>query len=169
MGMFDVALHAPMNLPFLSDYYNQLVFNGMVLPDDKMKTLWLMFFGESGPKPGGVQRWSLFFAPSSASRGWTSGQPPAREVRVRDVEVKESITGDVVAAEVTFRLYNEGRADSEFVGDIAVPDGVLVSGYWLEVGGQRKAGRIVEKKTAQWVYHMIRGSVLAWCEATAGI
>ena len=34
--------------------------------------------------------------------------------------------------------------------------GVLVSGYWLDVEGEQKPGRLYEKRAAMWVYHMIR-------------
>jgi hypothetical protein len=144
-------------LPFLSDFYNALVFNGMVLPDDKMETLHRVFFGEAAPKPKQTGNWSLFLAPRSASRGWGGRRtPPPRQVDLQDVAVAETVSNDVVTATVTLSLKNTGPANAEYVTDIAIPDGVLVSGYWLDVAGQRKPGRIVEKKTAQWVYHMIR-------------
>ncbi len=33
-------------LPFISTFYNKVVFNGMVLPDHKMNEMYLMFFGQ---------------------------------------------------------------------------------------------------------------------------
>jgi hypothetical protein len=57
---------------------------------------------------------------------------------------------------VKLDLTNNGPANSEFVGTLAVPEGILVSGFWLDVAGKRKPGTIIEKKTALWVYHMIR-------------
>ncbi len=144
-------------LPFLSDYYNALVFNGMVLPDDKMQTLHRMFFGADAPKPGKGGEWSLLMAPRARSRGWRGARTtPSRTIQFQDLTVEENQTNDLVRASLLLTLKNQGPADSEFVTDIVLPDGVLVSGYWLDVAGQRKPGRIVEKKTAQWVYHMIR-------------
>jgi hypothetical protein len=145
-------------LPFLSDYYNHLVFNGMVLPDDKMQLLHRMFFGADLPKPRKDGQWSLLMAPRGRNRGWSGARsiPPPRAVQLQDVAVEESDTNDLVHATVSLTLKNQGAANSEFVTEIVLPDGVLVSGYWLDVAGQRKPGRIVEKKTAQWVYHMIR-------------
>jgi hypothetical protein len=145
-------------LPFLSDYYNALVFNNMVLTEDKTRTLHRMFFGEAEPQAGKRERWSLFLSPRAESR-WRErsrrAEPP-RQVELREVTLDESATDDVIKAAVTLSMQNTGPFNSEFTTEIAIPDGVLVTGYWLDCQGKRKPGRLVEKKTAEWVYHMIR-------------
>ncbi len=143
-------------LPFLSDYYNKLVFNGMVLPDDKMQLIHRMFFGKEAPTKQLNRHWNPFATPRSQWRGGGRQVLPPRDVLLQEVTVTESQTNDLVRTSLILTLKNQGPASSEFAADIVLPDGVLVSGYWLDVAGHRKPGRIVEKKTAQWVYRMIR-------------
>lgn len=145
-------------LPFLSDYYNRLVFNGLVLPDDKTQLLYRLYFGHEEPKPDTRRQWSLFLAPNSRARGRSNAgrTEPPRQVQLAGLDVQEVRTNDLIRASLTLSMTNSGPGNSEYVADLVIPDGVLVSGYWLEVAGQRKTGKMVEKKTAQWVYHMIR-------------
>ena len=146
-------------LPFLSDAYNGLVFNGMVLPDDKIETLSRAILGKPPLPPAKSDRFSLFLAPRSAARwGGGANRPlPPRDVTLRPPAPPEFVvTNGVRRSTVKLELANNGPVNSEFVGKLTVPNGVLVSGFWLDVAGKRKPGLIVEKKTALWVYHMIR-------------
>lgn len=146
-------------LPFLSDAYNAMVFNGMVLPDSKVETLSRALLGKPPRPPTKSERFSLFLAPRSLAR-WSGGVNaplPPRDVALRPPAPPETVvTSGVRRSTVKLELTNHGPANSEFVGKLRAPDGVLVSGFWLDVAGKRKPGLIVEKKTALWVYHMIR-------------
>ena len=146
-------------LPFISDAYNHLVFNGMVLPDSKVETLSRSLLGKPPRPPTKSERFSLFLAPRSLAR-WSGGANaplPPRDVTLRPPAPPESaVTNGVRRSTVKLELSNNGPTNSEFVGKLTVPEGVVVSGFWLDVAGKRKPGQIVEKKTALWVYHMIR-------------
>lgn len=146
-------------LPFLSDAYNQFVFNGMILPDDKVEILSRALCGQPAPLTHKSDRFSLFFAPRSISH-WGGGANralPPRNVTLQPPVIDTYVVSNGVGRSLMkLELVNTGPANSEFVGTMKLPDGVLVSGFWLDVAGKRKAGAIIEKKTALWVYHMIR-------------
>ena len=145
-------------LPFLTDAYNQFVFEGMVLPDDKMETLSRALLGKPAPRPEKSDRFSLFLAPRSLTHwGGANRALPPRNVTLRPpVLDAHAASNGVARSTVKLELANAGPANSEFEGTLTLPDGVLVSGFWLDVAGKRKPGSIVERKTALWVYHMIR-------------
>ncbi len=145
-------------LPFVSDAYDRLVFNGMVLPDDKMETLSRVLLGRPARRADKPTRFSLFLAPRALTH-WGSATRALlpRNVAIQPPALPETVvTNGVRRSTVKLELTNNGPANSEFVGTLKAPDGVLVSGFWLDVGGKRKAGTIAEKKTALWIYHMIR-------------
>jgi hypothetical protein len=148
------------DMPFLSEAYEQVVFGGMVLPDDKMERLHRVFFGE-----GIAARSATAHAPSifrmASGRQPSRGPlrpvpPPARDVRLAEAITQTSGEGGCQRARVTLRMENPSPSQGEFVADLALPPGVLVSGYWLNVGKEQVPGRIFEKKSALWVYQMIR-------------
>ena len=145
-------------VPFLSDIYNSLVFDGMVLPDYKVKKVYQVLFGdEEIPKMIEGMGWNIFGPRARrAGRGGRNVRLPDRNVSLLNIDVTEEKDTEVVNAVLKFTMKNNGRAASEFVTDIQIPDGVLVTAYWLNVGQDRVPGRIFERKSAMWVYHMIR-------------
>ncbi len=147
-------------VPFLSEYYNRIVFDNMVLPDYKMKRVYTALFGEDLEQGLDRRRGAmtdLFGTRSGARRAMQGGTPPPpRTVRLADVAVSHNTTNGIALAHVALTLCNTDQWNAEFVADIAVPPGVLVSDYWLDVEGTKVPGRVFERKTAMWVYHMIR-------------
>lgn len=151
-------------VPFLTDYYQALVFDGMILPDHKMDTIALTLFGETLPPPQGQNdnMMSELFGSSRRRRPGTRRQPPppARSVVIDEVTTSRSSVDGSVSVDVAITLRNTtGNDGAEFVAPIRVPAGVSVTGYWLNVNGTNVPGRLTEKKAAQWVYHMIRDTV----------
>ncbi|MBU4198360.1 MAG: MSEP-CTERM sorting domain-containing protein [Verrucomicrobia bacterium] len=146
-------------VPFISDYYNWLVFNGLVLPDYKMDAIELVLSGAKPAKPKINSHFS--FAEIFATRGrsrpaWRSTPAPPRRVELTTVNTNTERAGDVLKTRVQLQMRNGTDNAAEFVTDITVPPGVMVTGYWLNMETNRVPGRIFEKKTAMWVYHMIR-------------
>lgn len=151
-------------LPFLSDYYNWLVFDGLVLPDEKMAHLHRLFLGREMPEASRRMGESLFFgeSPGRSRRSTfmeTRGEapPPPQEVLLEKmVPITEAEDSQTERTRITLTMRNTADAVSEFATTVHVPEGVLVSGFWLHIGPERVPGRIFEKKTALWVYQKIR-------------
>lgn len=146
-------------LPFLTEWYEDTVLDGMVLSDDKLNRLYYTFFGESMPE---VDSSSSLFGSSRASRNVFAGRatsPPPANVLLKDLDHERSAElGDGVRTLVKLTLENPSTVQSEYVTKIDLPEGTVVSGYWLHIGDERVPGQIFEKKTAMWVYRMIRDS-----------
>lgn len=140
-------------LPFISPFYNKVVFNGMVLPDHKMNDIYMMFLGEEMPTSESRVR------PGLGRRLSFRGRPvrmPERNVEISNITIEERREGEFITAEIQLTLANMGAEQSEFASNIQLGLGVMVSGYWLKVGDDKVSGHIFEKKAAMWVYHMIR-------------
>ena len=140
-------------LPFISPFYNKIVFNGMVLPDHKMNDIYMMFFGEE--MPSGEPGMRSGFGRRMSFRT-TPVRMPERKVEISDITTEEHGEGEFIRAEIQLTLTNKGAEQSEFVSNIELGPGVMVSGYWLKVGDEKVKGHIFERKSAMWVYHMIR-------------
>lgn len=147
--------------PLLSSFYSWVVFDNLVLPDDKLGALETAFFGQ----PGGTER-----ADPTQSRWSAAGRSSVRDrtrmparvalprtVVLRDLAVApKSPSRDSAEVTLTFTLENTGATPAEFVQELPLPAGVFVSGFRLHIDGVAVPGRVVEKKTALWVYTMIR-------------
>lgn len=152
--------------PLLSDYYSWLVFDNLVLPDDKIDTLEKNFFNREGssanldPFQHGLD---FFGARSVRDRdSMPRVRPPSREVEIRHQDLRLIPSSeDCTQATLTLQLENVSKdtwGGAEYINQLAVPPGILVNGFRLHINGTPVPGRIFEKKTALWVYTMIRDS-----------
>ncbi|HEX8679811.1 MAG TPA: MSEP-CTERM sorting domain-containing protein, partial [Chthoniobacterales bacterium] len=158
---------AGLNLPFLSDFYTWAVFNNLVLPDDKMNAIHQAFFGRDVPEPP-VNAVGMFAAQAVPRRELREARPvvlPPQNVALVGLAAATVREGSSLRTTFTLDLENTSQRQSEYVTRLTIPEGVFVSGYWLKVGEERVPGRIFEKKTALWVYHMIRD----WTRRDPGI
>lgn len=148
---------AGVQLPFLSGLYNQVVFNGLVLPYDKLQQLHRVFFGVDLEPSRGAPLFREF-----SGRGVMEeterrpGPPPPTAAVLAGLQAAGQETGGMTRLCARLDLENPTGRVTEFVTGLQVPDGVFVSGFWLTIGADRVPGRLVEKKTALWVYRMIR-------------
>lgn len=147
-------------MPALSGYYNWLVFDGLTLPTPKLLGLERALFGAERKSRGGApwssgllgaRRPSLVFDQRTA-------RPAALPdtVSVTDVQARRSNATAVARTSVTITMTNSGPRQSELVGQVELPAGALVTGFWLTIGSERTPGRLVERKAALWVYQTIR-------------
>ena len=149
--------------PFLSDYYGWLVFDNLVLPDDKLARLEEIFFGDSASSQGRD-------AHRRSGGLWGRGNVRDRSRMPRAVAVSHAVevgkldlrfvpAGDESTV-VTFALTLENNAQNaaEYLKTLPLPAGIFVNGFRLHIDGVPVPGRIFEKKTALWVYTMIRDS-----------
>ena len=150
-------------LPFVSGAYRKLVFDGMVLQDRKIAEMYQLFTGEPLDGEEGHRNRNLLFNFWTGWRGTTSRDnavpSPPRTVILKSTDVSRVETNGMVSATVTLTLVNKNRSNAEYVTRLEPSPGVLVSGYWLDVEGEKKPGRLYEKRAAMWVYHMIRDIV----------
>ncbi|MEO7412669.1 MAG: MSEP-CTERM sorting domain-containing protein [Opitutaceae bacterium] len=150
--------------PLLSDFYSWLVFDNLVLPDDKLDRLESTFFGAAGSRLNRdvMQKGRSPFGNQRSVRDrarMPRSQPAARTVSVSQLETKTAPTiGSDAVTTFTLTLKNSGETPAEFTQKLPLPSGVFVSGFRLHINGAPVPGRIFEKKTALWVYTMIRDS-----------
>jgi len=152
--------------PLLSDYYAWLVFDDLVLPDDKLARLENAFFGESGSSENGdlvaSERGDFFGGSRNRSVRDRNRMPRAaaapRTVKVEKLNVSTKAGDGATTVTLSLSLQNTGPVDAEYMKTLPLPVGVFVSGFRLTINGTPVPGRITEKKTALWVYTMIRDS-----------
>ncbi len=144
-------------LPFLTEAYEEVVLDGLVLSDEKLNRLYYTFFGEALPEMN--SKAGSIFGSRSSARNFGGMSPPSPDAVLQKL-THETTTepGEGSRTRVILELHNPSSRQAEYVTKIDLPEGVVVSGYWLHVGKERVPGQIFEKKTAMWVYRMIRDS-----------
>ena len=150
---------AEVSLPFLSSWQDELVFDGLVLPERKLADLHRIFFNEPPPtfeKDG--RDWSLFSdGGSRRNRGrWGRGTPPPTTAELVQVDWQESLTNGARRVTADIRMHNPSTVQSEYATTLQLPPGGLITGFWLYIGEERVPSAIHERKTALWVYNTIR-------------
>lgn len=151
--------------PLLSDFHSWVVFDNLVLSDEKIRRLEQTFFGaNNGPvaTPRPVSSMGMFGSSGRRARWQDAHRMPAalsvpRTVDVTWFETRLTAKGpaDTVAT-ARLVLTNQGRTNAEYVTTLPLPAGVLATGFRLQVNGVLVPGRLVEKKSALWIYTMIR-------------
>ncbi|MDX1921493.1 MAG: MSEP-CTERM sorting domain-containing protein [Candidatus Caenarcaniphilales bacterium] len=154
-------------LPFISPYYNWLVFNGLVLLDEKVKHVKHLFFGEERKTKKENKPHSLFGFNSSFKR--TNKQMHSLNGLFPKLDNKSlNLTYEVIKSSnsqnppegfektlIKFRVKNTSSQTLEYNSYLELPKAAFVSGLWLYIDGKRQRGNIFEKKSAEWVYQMI--------------
>ncbi|HNV46030.1 MAG TPA: MSEP-CTERM sorting domain-containing protein [Spirochaetota bacterium] len=145
-------------MPFLTGYYNWIVFDNLVLPDEKMDRLHRFFFGgPMAPYGKGNVLGDIFGRRTSVAReGGRVPLPLPGRVELVSVAMRHAPAGDAVKRTVVITMKNRTKLQGEYATTVTLPVGTLVTGYWLHIGKERVPGRIFEKKTALWVYRMIK-------------
>lgn len=149
---------AGLQLPFISDYYNQVVFGGLAMPDSRIQDMHRAFFGRDLEPPDESRLSNPLTGRTRVGRFAQIRTPPElpHNVAISALRSDETTQGDVRRLLLTLNLTNRGAGGSEYVAPITLPPGTWVSGFWLKIGDERVPGRLFEKKTALWVYEMIR-------------
>ncbi|MEI6515695.1 MAG: MSEP-CTERM sorting domain-containing protein [bacterium] len=144
-------------LPYVSDVYDAMVFHGMVLPDEKADLIRESLLGKAKDTAPKSSLWGNgFLGGRNRNLRQTRGGNITRGVVVASHETQSQATNGMTETEVRFVLENRGGANGEFSERITVPEGVQVTGFWLDVNGTNKPAQLRERKAATWVYEMIR-------------
>ncbi|GAB5559242.1 MAG: hypothetical protein SynsKO_08890 [Synoicihabitans sp.] len=147
--------------PLLSDYYAWLVFDNLILPDDKLEHLQRSFFASTPADMILDRNESRIFRRSDVrtrhAMPSTWNVPQTVTVTQFDFQA-EPLAPPTSRLTLRLELTNNGPQPAEFSQTIPLPPGVFVSGFRLQVMGELVPGRIFEKKTALWVYTMIRNT-----------
>jgi hypothetical protein len=144
---------AGLRLPFLADFYTWMVFNNLVLPDAKIARVYRIFSGKELPEAKSGLMGGMFQA---RSRNFRWRQPVPQDAVLKEVETAVVAEGMSRRLKVKVTVENPTDRQCEFADKIAVPEGVLVSGYGLRIENHWEPGRLFERKTALWVYEKIR-------------
>lgn len=143
-------------MPYLSEYYNWIVFDSMVLPQERLNATYQAFFGDPIPKSTLKPMMGFF-----ASRGARSvkealsgpvGQRPTTLAIARQTDIKTLTGAGVCRSRLAMTLFNPSSAVTEYVTRIEVSPGTLISGLSLTIGKENVAGQLFEKRAATWVY-----------------
>ncbi|MGE0268581.1 MAG: MSEP-CTERM sorting domain-containing protein [Candidatus Omnitrophota bacterium] len=146
-------------LPYLSGFYNRVVFEGMVLPDSRVEYLYKLFAGEEFKKDGKHPAWR-FDGLMTRGRGRRFNPRPVtrdRNVELASFKVSVEQVTDFTRSRIHLNMQNKSASDTaEFFRELEIPSGVLITDFQLKVDEEMVPGQIFEKRTAMWVYHMIR-------------
>jgi hypothetical protein len=146
-------------MPFISGFYDWLVFDNLVLTDEKMNYLYKAFFGKNmdQKKRDDSYLGSLLGSTGnrrvqSISKDFTS----SRNVVINNISHNSESENNFVKTNIKIHMKNLTNSMEEFRTAISIPEGVFVSNYWLHIGNERVQGKLFEKKTAMWIYQMIQ-------------
>jgi len=147
-------------LPYTTAAYNRIVFDGLVLPDEKIQHMHRAFFGEELEINSKRGMFSSGWGFGSRGQGRTRGidNPlPQDSVEMVSIESTRQVDADGIAETLaTINVRNLAGTLGEFTTDMVVPAGSLITGFWLDIEGEWVQGKIFEQKAALWVYQMIR-------------
>ncbi|NJK92553.1 MAG: hypothetical protein HC904_12425 [Blastochloris sp.] len=146
---------------FSPRFYNWTVFDNLVLPDAKMRELHQAYLGAALPEARHTssRNWDLWG--NSGNRRFSPPRlrpidVPREKVVLSSLETQVRAEGDCLRSTSVLRITNQAAVQNEFVATLDLPDGVLISNYWLHIGNERVPGRLIEKNAALWVYEQIR-------------
>ena len=144
-------------LPLVSGFYDEVVFDGLTLPDTKMKELSRTFLSEEIVVESRRRIWGR--RGGFGMRGGRLADPPHTDVAQLPVRVShrlDHVDARFVRATAMVNMQNNRPQQGEFKTTLTLPENVAVTGFWLHIGDERVPGRMTEKKSAMWVYQMIR-------------
>lgn len=149
-------------MPFLSEYYNWLAFDNMVLPQKQIDEMVTTFLDEPLPSPTATRVLDAFpWNGRAGARNVTEmlnepmGERPTSLATITSSHITHVTEGGMTRTNIILEVNNSSNATTEFHADISIPPGAMISNMWLTIGTERVPGRIFEKKAATWVYQKI--------------
>jgi len=130
-------------LPILSDLYQAVVLDGNVLSREAYDNLTRVFLPEK------ARRWTPQISP---------GARESANAGIADIQTDTEWDAPAGFYRTWIHLTLENRterANQEYSLTFAVPEGMFIAGYYLDVNGERKQGLVSERSAAQGMYASI--------------
>jgi len=143
-------------MPFLTEFYDWAVFDGLTLSTGKMQTLHRAFFGKPLSQPAEKGFGLITNRRTMTGLKMPAPRPFPATVKLEGITTTSHTEGGCTLTNAELNLQNGSPILAEYTATIKLPPGVMVSGYWLHIGTERIPGQIIERKTALWIYQMIR-------------
>lgn len=125
--------------PFITPIYNSIVFDNMILSEEKIQYIKRVFFAES----------QNTFADDTVKR----------DIKITAVNNKttynneEKLYHSFIDLEIT---NNEEFNNVEYKTDFKLPEGSWINNYYLYIGDKKITGLLAEKKSVLWIYNEIK-------------
>lgn len=143
------------DIPFLSAWYNQRVFDSMILPEGRIEKMWNLYVCEPIPKQKPNILGNAFRASSGVRNRWGRSIPPSRNANIGTGEVSVVNTNSEQLITLTLKITAPSSEQQEFYAPIVLPPATWVKGMKLKINGKWEPATIIEKRAAEWVYQQI--------------
>ena len=153
--------------PILSAVYTQIVFDGLVLPDDRFNFMWDCYVGGERPD-GSSDTWrNVFgnlFSRNQARRerrasvrlaSLPGGSPALPAIESGEVTVAVSTNNYEQTVTLRLRITSPDSQQQEFRAPVTLPSATWVTGMRLKIDGEWQDASIIERRAAEWVYKQI--------------
>lgn len=153
-----VDFNSGQDLPVISAWYVQRVYDGLYLRDDVLQELSDKLLGNNVPiSKGTFNSRSIFSFTNSgrSSRGWNRWRPaPNRKTHIEEASVQKTVLDEVVQYTIKLKVEAD-NTQAEFNAPLEIPAGAWITGMRLKIGEEFKPASIIERKAAEWVYNKI--------------
>ncbi len=128
-------------LPYLSHLFRYMVLDNGTLSNQRLHDIEQVFIGD------------VFDFPDIP---WDRG-PRSGDVFIDSIGVtsRYDYRHEAWISEVYLELQNYGLGNQEYETHFYLPDGALISDYYLWIENRKEYGLLTEKRAAQWVYRQI--------------
>lgn len=138
-------------MPYISGFYNAIVFGEMVMPNTKITQTYQWLTGEEIPS----YEADLFGNKARSrwrSRGFAVGPESNALLETIDQRTSDSSSSHTIG----LILKNQtGIGHTQYLDTLHIPEGVFVTGLRLKIHNDWVDGRIFDRKAAMWVFQKI--------------
>ncbi|PCJ60240.1 MAG: MSEP-CTERM sorting domain-containing protein [Planctomycetota bacterium] len=137
--------------PLISKMYNQIVFNGMVLPNKKIDELYSTLTGDKI-----IDEYSMGYDRRNWNRNGISFVKPSENVNLNSLVQHSELLGNVRKTTIHLTMKNEiYETHVLYKKRFHLPQGIFVTKLQLKINGEFVDARVFDRKTALWVFEKI--------------
>lgn len=138
-------------MPYISGFYNAIVFGEMVMPSSKITQTYHWLTGEKMPDYE-----ADFFGGRSRSRSPPRGFVVQPQSKVLLEAIDQRTSGSPSSQTIRLTLKNQTESGhTQYLATLHIPEGVFVTGLRLKIHNDWVDGRIFDRKAAMWVFQKI--------------